>query len=373
MLAVTGFTALEALGQDVTSKELIPEKTPLLPESALWDTSATLRGGLGYKDNVPLSTAPQSSPFFLSGLDLLLYRLPLDGLDTSFLLTGDDTRYWRNPDGIYKEDLFLASGQVTKHFGTQWQAGLEVRGIYADQVVEELIATNGVQAVQARGYTLSARPFVRRNLGEAWWVQLEAPISHEWWQTPLDDYWKLGGQVLLGFAPGPRSRLSLSYGGFYLPHDDWLAADAQGLPLSDNTKLAIWRQVAELKWEQTWDAQRHWRSTTKLSFQYDQDNGGGWFDYYRYQAAEDLVFRTRDWEVRGSASIGYQPFPIQTVSPTSGLNLYLTSIELTARVERRLYKDLRVFGQFTHDQSISNDPSSEYKANTVTGGLSYEF
>jgi hypothetical protein len=369
----TGLAAPATAGDVVTSQDLIPDKFALLPESALWDTSVTLRTGLGYKDNVPLSTAPQGSPFFTSGLDLLLYRLPMDGLDATLLVTGDDTRYWRNPDGIYKEDLFLASGQLTKHFGTQWQAGLEVRGIYADQVVEELIAAGGVQAVEARGYTLAAKPFIRRNLGDAWWVQLEAPVSHEWWQFPLDDYWKFGGQAVVGFAPGPRSQLSLSYGGFYLPHDEWLAADAQGQPLGDNTKLAIWRQSAELKWEQAWDAARHWRSTTKLGFQYDQDNGGGWFDYYRYQASQELAFRTRDWEIRGSASVGYQPFLVQTVSAASGLNLYLTTVELTARVERRVYKELRVFGQFTHEQSVSNDSSSEYKANTATGGLSYEF
>lgn len=373
MLLSGSRTAPAASDESVSSKDLIPENLTLLPESLLWDKSVTLRGGLGYKDNVPLSPSPQGSGFFTIGLDVLMFRVPLNGLEVSFDVIGDDTRYWRNPDGIYREDLFLASGRVSKTLGDGWQIGLELRGTYADQVVEELTQTNGVEAVQAIGYTLGARPYLRRSLGTNWWAQLEAPISHEWWQAPLDDYWKFGGQVLLGANYGHRSQVSVGYGGCYLPHDEWLAADAQGVPNTNNTKLAIWRQTADIKWEHQWDARQRWRSITRLGFQYDQDNGGGWYNYYRYLASEGLVFRTKSWEVRGSAGVSYYAFPVQTVSTPPANKLYVATIELTARVEHRLYKELRLFADYTHEQLMSNDPTSAYKANTVTGGLSWEF
>jgi hypothetical protein len=357
----------------IDSTNLIPENLSLIPESLLWDKSVTLRAGLGYKDNVPLSPSPQGSGFTAFGLDLLVFRLPLDGLDVNFNVTGDDTRFWRNPDGIYREDLFLASGRVAKSFGGGWQVGMELRGTYADQVVEELTQTNGVEAVQAIGYTLGVRPFVRRNLGSNWWAQVEAPISREWWQAPLDDLWKIGGQVLLGMSYGNRSQVSIGYAGFDIPHDDWLTVNDQGVLNTNGTKLTIWRQIAELKWEHQWDRAQHWRSITRLAFQYDQDNGGGWYNYYRYLASEGLVFRTKDWEIRGSAGISYYSFPVQTVSTPPSNKLYLTTLELSARVERRLYKGLRLFAEYSYERLLSNDASSEYVANTATGGLSWEF
>jgi len=354
-------------------KDLIPENVSLWPESMLWDKDITLRAGAGYKDNVLLSPSkPQGSAFFASGLDLAVFRIPLDGLEVNLAITADDTRFLRDVNGVQGEDLFLASARVQKYFAGHWRSGLEIKGSYVDQVIEALSDTGGVHSIVAKGYTLTARPYVRHDFGTNWWVQLEAPISREWWQFPLDDYWKLGGQLILGFDYGHRSQVSLSFGGFYIPHDEWVALDASGNQL-DDTKLAVWRQIAEVKSEHNWDTARHWCSTTRATVQRDRDNGEGFFDYYRYSVTEELCFRTAAWEIRGSAGLSYSDFPVQAVTTPDSLKLYLTTLDLTLRLERRLYKTLRLFGQFEHEQTVSNDPSSEYKVNSVVGGLSWRF
>jgi hypothetical protein len=118
------------------------------------------------------------------------------------------------------------------------------------------------------------RPFVRRDLTTNWWVQLEAPLAREWWQSPLDSVWKLGGQAVLGFSYGAHSQVTLSGGGLYIPHSEWLARDASGIEIP-GLKLALWKEVAELRWEHYWDAARHWSSGTHLGFNHSHDNGGG--------------------------------------------------------------------------------------------------
>jgi hypothetical protein len=357
------------------------EKEPLLPdeklwnESLLWDKSVTLRSGFGYRDNVLWSpSSPLASPFYTGGLDLMLFRLPIDGLEFTLLVTGDDVNYWNNAvrgAGVKSEDVAMALTRVTKYF-EGWRLGLELKGIYADQVMETLTDTGGVHAVEAKGFSVGAKPFARVDFCSNLYGQVEAPVSREWWESPLDDYWKIGGRALLGFNYGHHSAVTASYGGSYLPHDDWVARDETGLEISGK-RLDVWRQQAELKWDHHWDAQNLWCSTTKLGFHYDRDNGGGYFNYYRYVFGEELSLHTKNWEIRGSGEISYYDFPVQTIDDTSTSKLHLTTLDLTLRIERRLYKTFRLFGQFEHEQCISNDSASEYKVNTIMGGLSYEF
>jgi len=49
-------------------------------------------------------SAAQGSGFFSSGLDLTIFRLPLNGLAFNLTVTGDDVRYWRDVAGVQGED-----------------------------------------------------------------------------------------------------------------------------------------------------------------------------------------------------------------------------------------------------------------------------
>jgi hypothetical protein len=352
--------------------ELIPQGKSLWHESLLWDKDIVLRAGLGYKDNVLLApSAPQGSAFFTSGLDLTIFRLPLDGWEVNFSILGDDVRYWRRPGGLSGEDLFVASAQVEKYFSGPWRTGLELRYSYIDQVLQELLIEGGVSAVHAKGNTLGTRPFLRRDLSTNWWVQLEAPLARDWWQSPLDSTWKYGGQAILGLSYRPHSQVALTAGAFYVTHDEWLARDAQGNELPGR-KLAVWKQVAELKWDHQWDAKNHWTTTTRLAFNYSRDNGGGFYDYYRYFASEEVRFHTQVWETKASAGLFYYGFPVQTID-TPPAPLHLTTLNVNLRIERQVYKSMRAFAAFEFEQTLSNDPASEYRYDVITSGLSWEF
>jgi hypothetical protein len=352
---------------------LIPEDNSLWKESLLWSKDVVLRAGFGYKDNVLLSPeTPKSSPFFTTGLDLTIFRLPLDGWEVNVTMIGDDVRYTRSPGGLDAEDLFIASSQVQKYFSRVWRAGAELRYSYVDQVLQEFLSAGGAQAIEAKGHLLGFRPFVRRELWTNWWIQAELPLAREWWREPLDSVWKLGGQVLLGFNYSGRSHIALSGGGFYVPHEEWLARDARGNELPGK-ELALWRNVVELKWEHHWDAANRWSTGARLGFNYASDNGGGFFDYYRYTAAGDIRFHTKDWEVKSSAAMSYYDFPVQPVGPPPSSTLYLTTVGVSLRAERRVYKSLRCFAAFEFERTVSNDPVSEYDYRIWSGGMSWEF
>jgi hypothetical protein len=353
--------------------KLIPEDNSLWKESLLWDKDVVLRAGFGYKDNVLLSpTAPQSSPFFTSGLDVTIFRLPLDGWEFNLSIVGDDVRYTRNPDGLKGEDLFLTSVQVQKYFSRVWRAGVELRYSYIDQVLTEFLSAGGAQAVEAKGQTLGFRPFVRRDLSTNWWVEVELPLAREWWQAPLDSLWKLGGQAIVGFNYSAHSHIALAGGDYYIPHEEWLARDAEGNELPGR-KLALNRQVVELKWEHHWDADNRWSTVARLGFNHAHDNGGGFYDYYRYVATGEIRFHTADWELKASAGFSYYDFPVQRVGPPPSPTLYLTTVDVNLRAERKIYKSVRCFAAFEFEQTTSDDPLSEYRYRIGSGGMSWEF
>jgi hypothetical protein len=354
--------------------ELIPENEALWKESLLWDKDVVLRTGVGYKDNVLLApSGAEGSGFITTGLDLTVFRLPLDGWEFSLSMLGEDVRYLRKPAGLSGEDLFISSVELQRYFRNAWRAGLELRYSYVDQVLQEVLSPGGVRAIEAKGNALGARPFVRRELATNWWVQLEAPLARDWWQAPLDASWKWGGQAVVGLSYGAHSQVALEAGGFYIPHDEWLARDAAGNELA-GTRLALWREVAELKWDHHFGQKGHWSTATRLGFNHSRDNGAGYFDYNRYFVSQELRFHNPNWEVKGAASFSYYQFPVQTIAtPPPAPTLHLGTIHLNLRAERRIYKSIRCFATYEYEQTDSNDPASQYAYNLWAGGASWEF
>jgi hypothetical protein len=355
------------------SFELIPENEALWKESLLWDKDVVLRTGVGYKDNVLLApSGGEGSGFVSSGLDLTLFRLPLDGWEFNLTMVGEDVRYFRKPAGLSGEDLFLSSAQLQRYFRSAWRVGLEVRYSYVDQVLQEVLSVGGFRTIEAKGNTLGVRPFVRRELSTNWWVQLEAPLARDWWQAPLDASWKWGGQAGLGFSYGTHSQVVLEGGGSYLPHDEWLARDPAGIELTGK-KLALWREVAELKWDQHFGAKEHWSTVSRLGFTHSRDNGGGFYDFNRYYVSQELRYHTSDWELKGSAGFSYYQFPVQTIATPPAPTLHLGTFHVNFRAERRIYKSFRSFATYEFEQTDSNDPASQYAYHLWAGGVSWEF
>lgn len=340
----------------------------------LWDEQVSLSSGLGYKDNVLLSaTNSHGSAFCVNGLDLMVIRLPMDGWKVVGFIVGDDIRYWHDV-GADREDSFIGGLRVERELPDGWQAGLEARGLYEHQVLDVTTSQGTPTNALVDGYGITAQPSVRKDLIAGLWLKLEVPVTRWLFEAPLDDFWEFGPVVTAGYDLSKRADVTASYGATDQIHDDWFALDAAGLRQLPQ-HLEIFQQQAELAWHQYWDAHRRWRSSTRLIFTDKEDNGGGYFNYYQYQAVEDLSRQTDDWQINGSAQIAYEDYPIQTLNEHSPQTLYRNLWNLSLEAERRLFKGLKGFAKLEYTRGLSNETggAGDYHATTVSGGLRYEF
>jgi hypothetical protein len=352
---------------------LIAENEPLWTESMLWDKQISLSSGVGYKDNILLSPFnPRGSQFFINGLDLMALRVPLDGWQVVGSIVGDDIRYWHT-SGTNSEDLFLASLRVQREMPHSWRAGMEVRGIYEKEVLDISTSAGLPATALVDGYGYVLQPSLRKDFDPGFWLQLETPVTHWFYKAPLDEYWEYGPVVTAGHDFGKAADVTLSYGASYQPHAKWTALDEYGRPLP--RPLEVFQQRVEVAWRQYWDSRHYWRSATHLVFAYKQDNGGGFFNYYEYQAIQDLRWQTANWQVKGSAEAASEIYPVQGVGILNGEILGRDLLDLSLEAERRLYKGLRVFGKWEYQQAHSNQAASagDYLARTISFGLRYEF
>lgn len=359
----------------LSETNLIPENLSLWTESMLWDKQISVYSGLGYNNNVLLSSFnPRGSGYFLNGLDLALIRLPLDGWKVAVSVTGDDIRYWRDLGDASTEDLFLGSARVEREYSSGWSVGLETRGLYENQVLDTSTGSGVPTAVLVHGYAVTGQPYVRKNLTLALWLQMEMPVTRWLLKTPMDNYWDFGPVATAGYDLGSSGDIALSYGRSYQFHDEWVALDKTGA-VSLNRLLRTSQDQAELAWHEYWDLARRWHSSTRLIFSYREDNGGGFFNYYQYQIVEDVRWQTSDWEIKGSAQAAYEYYPVQTDGVLGGPNLERTLLDFTLEIERRLFKELKCFAQVEYQRTLSNEVlgAGSYSGAMGSGGLRLEF
>ena len=375
------FFILRMAGADTELSEtnLIPQNAKLWTESMLWGEQIGVYSGIGYNNNVFLSAFnPRGSGFFVNGLDAAITRVPLDGWQVVAGVAGDDIRYWHTVAGpgnvnTSREDSFLATVTGERELPYDWQAGLEARGLYEHQVLDVSLSTALPATALVEGYGITGQPYVRKNLPAGFWLKLEFPVTRWLLAEPLDDYWEFGPIVTAGHDFGTRGDVTLSYGFSYERHDQWVALDAVGEPLPQRLEIAQHR--AELAWHQYWDTHRYLRSSTRLVFAYNVDNGGGIFNYYQYQAIEDLRWGPEGWQFIGSAQVAYESYPVQGVGILNGQKLYRDLLSLSLEVQRRLVKDWKCFGKVEYQWANSNEAlnADDYQGTTISGGLRFEF
>jgi hypothetical protein len=362
-----------AVDAPLSETNLISEDAPLWTESMLWDKQCAVFSGVGYKDNVLLSAFnARGSAFFINGVDLLVLRVPLDGWRVEGLVDGDDIRYWRNV-GTNSEDLFNSNFRVQRVLPDGWQTGLEWRGLYEKQVLD-ISTSQGVPATAlVEGYGATVQFSVRKDFDDGLWIQVEMPATRWLLEAPLDDYWDFGPVTTVGYNFGQHSDLTASYGASYQPHSEWVALDQFGRLLPQH--LEIFQDRTEFAWHQYWDPHQHLRTVSRFTFAYDEDNGGGYFNYYQYQIVEDVLWQTAGWQVKASAQQVYEIYPIQGVGIINGQHLDRNLLDLSLEVQRSLFQHLKCFAKAEYQRGHSNyaGGAGDYISRIFSGGLRFEF
>jgi hypothetical protein len=346
------------------------KQDPLKPLS-VWDKSVNLRFGGGYKDNLLLSNVRTiASGFVATGIDLMVVRLPTDGAQFVFFLNGEDIRYLEGGP-VDKEQTLIAVSQVKKDFAENWTVGLEAQYIYQDQVVDAS-TTETNQTVLAQGNGFSVRPTIRRDFSKNTWLELGLGVNRQYFKAPLDDYWEGGPKLTLGHEYGNRSEWTLSYDLIRRAYDNREQLTKDGISIAQSS-LEFTRNEFDLTVRNNWDHKRRWRTTTKIGFELNEDNGSGYFDYKRYYVAQQLRFLTSKWELQGRIKFNYYDYAIQTVNDINPATRNRTGVILNLRGDRQLTKAIKLYGVFEHERVLSNRTTDQYRVNVVSGGVDWEF
>jgi hypothetical protein len=347
---------------DELEKEFIPPK---------WARFGDVRGSFGYKDNLALSRSQrEASAFFHSDLEFFAARLPDHGFDLQAFFEAEDFRYFSGQQ-VDHEDSVISQVELKGTLPKGWFIGATLDYVYQD-LVTDVSTTDTNTVLQVQGHAFGVRPFVKKELGQKFWVELRLSGARQFYREPLDDYWEPGPRLLFGWNLPKKSRLTLSYEFLDRIYDTRETFDLAGSSIS-GTHLTFQQHLVDLRFEKSWDEARHWRTTSRLGYGRIIDNGPGFFDYSVHRMNQTIGYYGKDWLMKGTGRLSYYQYDNQTLSTTDLALRRKTMLTLGGRGEKQLTKSLRFFGEFENERSISNQAFDEYQVNTVSAGLEWEF
>jgi hypothetical protein len=347
------------------------EEEPKL-ELTLWDKSISLRGAIGYKDNVLLSAAqPQGSAFWLSALDVTLLRLSLEGgPNLTFFLSAEDRRYFSSEE-LEKEQLLLSQFKLEQPFLEAWTASAAIQYLYADQVYDASATEQILQTLPVKSHNLQFVPGIKRSLPWSSELELKFAVERQYFNEPLDDYWEIGPQLTYTKKYGNRSEVWVSY---TFDHRAYDTRQEQTLDfeLVPDTSLEYTQHEFETGVNHSWDETRHWRSRARVLFEINDDGGTGFYNYHRYRLSNRFGYFATDWEATIEGKILHYDYQKQRVFEGTEIRSTWEYV-VAGHARRTVWKKLSVFADVEHEISESNYALEEYTVTTVVGGVDWEF
>jgi hypothetical protein len=112
---------------------------------------------------------------------------------------------------------------------------------------------------------------------------------------------------------------------------------------------------------------------SRLQFLANEDQGSGYFDYRSYQASQQWRYVATEWEAMVQARIACYDFIHQAVSATDPDSRAKTVVGVSFRGERRISKYVRLFADYSFEQSLSSRTADEYRLNRIAVGVDCGF
>lgn len=342
-----------------------PTNAPL----AVWDGTARVTAGAGYRDNV-LRTAigPESSGFYITATDATLMRLSETGSQLLLLVVGEDVRYFDSAS-VPKEQVLSATATGSMPFGENNTLGALLQYLYQNQIMDASETEANLRRLLVEGHGLAFRPHWKRILRPGWLLQVEGSMDRQFYAGELDDFWEGAGRLTLTHPYGRRSEWSVSLQSKHRLYDKREQFNGGGRAIT-NTSLTYWRPEVSSQWRHYWDEGRHWRTTTKAGLLLNRDNGPGYFDYDRVQVAEQLRWANSGWDISAQARFGWYHYREQRIGNAHRERTYVL---LDLRAERRLGKHWLLHAAAEREWNLSNDRLDAYNDWMVNGGIGIEF
>jgi hypothetical protein len=250
--------------------------------------------------------------------------------------------------------------------------GLGLEYLYQDQVVDVSTTEADLNTIQVHGNSVIARPGVRLQVHPKAYLSADFPVNRQFYREPLDDYWETGPVLTFGVDYRHGSQFTLSYQSKSRQYETDNQVDEDGNTIP-NTRRVFREQEIKIGLRHYYDSSRHWRSTLRLSYRNNQDNGSGFFDYDRYGAAHQLTYRAHGWDAHAEIGYYYYHYPVQRVDGPESPKRTRGELRIDVALEKELTRFLKIFAHYEYEAVDSNAPLEDYTVNQVTSGLTWVF
>lgn len=344
--------------------------TPLLP---VWNPFYSVSAYTGYKDNVTLSHRNRENSGFVSiAGDLTLWRRPIeDGREFQASFSGADRRFW-SASPVDHESWSSLRARYLQDVDEHWQWITDLEANYLDLAVDISSVDTTSDRRSLRGFTLTALTGARWKWQEAWWLQLSPLVGRAWLSGVFDGYNELGGQWMLGHPYGRGSEWRLEYTPRWRTYDTRTLATSTGITLP-GTHLEYLRHDFQWVHKYVWGKAKRWRLNGKIGGLVSSDNGSGYFDYWRAAVSETLEFQTVHWGARVEVGAAHYQFGHQRSQSRPSDKRERDDLLLTTRLEYRVLSALKLVAEYGYEGAAATDSVEAFTANTIFGGLTWEF
>lgn len=370
----------KALGLDTEGEEdpMLADLTTelevdIIEPASQWDQVWNLRLGVGYRDNILLSEiSPQESPFWATGLDWMLYRLPSERHEFYSYVVIDDYRYLDSDLVDYEQTAFLTN-EWKYHWSDKWTQVSRLGYFYQDQVVDVSTTELTGQTFQLQGHGIPLFLGMNYALSQEWELQFGAALSRQYLSHPLDDYSELGPELALVWNPSKEQAWKLQYTLDYRIYDTRTQLTPDGFAVS-GTDLHMKINELELEWKKYFGTNREWRSRLRAEYRWTEDNGSGFQDYDAYRFRGDIRYEKGDWEYRADLNWGYYDYLVQRVDfDLNNKSRRRTQWGGSVKIAWEFWDRKKWYAQWLYDTTASTQRDNEFDANTWMTGVDWEF
>lgn len=337
-----------------------PPAPPPLPE---WSWSAALESGVGYRDNLLLSsTAEERSGFLHAAAEFLFLRAPGRGLEASVFLQTEGRRFWSGRTVRHEASAWLQAEPAWRP-APAWKWSLPLSAYYDDRVfdvsdtdVERLIAETRVAG-------LLGGPQLRWDFADRWHAEAQVAGDRVRYEDGVNDAEVVRGLFRIGWRPLPAWEAKAAVWQRARAYARRVQYSAAGRPLL-GTRLRAEETEGEISVAFRWGPAERWRAIGRVGGRRLGDNGAGYFDHRETRWEQQLEWSDDRWKLRAEVGLRALRFGVQTVGlgidPPSRRR---TELSGTLRVERHLAGDWSVIVLASREHVRSNDPLGAYRVN----------
>lgn len=343
-------------------------------QSSIWHPSATVRGSLGWRDNVLLSPfAPIDRGFGRAEIEAILLRPMRDRWEFVSFLNGDVLRYFSPPPETRGEQ------QWALHMEGRWQPieaarlSLKAAGYLRDMVIDlsETEAQRVVAPTRVRGgYAVAA---TRVALPGHFRFEPMVQVRRSDYRAYAGDYDELRGGGRLEWRRSAALAISAAWFEARRDYDQRVQFTAGGRALP-GTRLEFRQREGEVKVRTAWTAVGEWAVALTAGKAENRDGASGYFDYDQKRVRLEVGWESEAWRVSLDGDARRMDYLVQTVG--AGITpppRIADDYEALLRVERELDSAWTVFAEHRWERSRSNELEFSYRANTVLAGVQRSF